>query len=648
MRKLLVITMIALLAFATISLPTKAAMPKERNQNNSIIFLLQRLCGNVAELPKEAFRNARLAENRQNTLCNKINAVINQVEAGAYEGSLNKLGNDLKDAVSKWISSPWKERLLDSIEYIIQCIKVRCHPPPDVSPPIIHGVFHYPDKPNYDDYVVVLAYVTDCKSGVANVTLNYSTDLGEEFNLTMIKTDGFYMAEIPPQPYNTNVTYMVYAWDKAGNLAVSPIHSYVVGDFYPPIITYIERVPAEPNYNETVLVLVNATEPPSASGITELILTYNNGTDWVNVTMIIREGLYAALIPEFPYGTVVQYRVYAFDVAGNWASVDVYSYTVQDRFLPVAEIWSPISGIYLSGDVIVEVYFYDDNFYKADLIVDETVIASWNETGHHTCVWNASALPDGVYRLKLKAYDQAGNIGEALCQVTVDNTPPVVEIHWPLDGSFVRGKVFVEVSGEDSNLDVMTFRIDDFVHVWEEGGSQICIWETQDFNDGLYTLVLSAYDKAGNTAETSIQATVDNTAPLLSNIQWSPLEPIAGEQVNVSVNVFEDGSGVKNVTLWYRVGNGEWNGLNMTLESSGNWTVGIPGQEENAIVTFYVECYDNVGNHAATPQVVYTAKVKGGEGGFLGFPLSWLLLIIAVIGLVSGGAIYYYRLRKKK
>ncbi|MGQ9691621.1 MAG: hypothetical protein ACUVQY_10285 [Thermoproteota archaeon] len=95
-------------------------------------------------------------------------------------------------------------------------------------------------------------------------------------------------------------------------------------------------------------------------------------------------------------------------------------------------------------DVIVEVYVYDDNFYKADLMVDETVIASLNDTGHHTSVWNASALPDDVYRLKLKAHDQAGNIGETLCQLTVGNTPPVVEIHWPLGESFVRGGESIE------------------------------------------------------------------------------------------------------------------------------------------------------------------------------------------------------------
>ncbi len=646
MRKTLAITIIALLAFATIPPGINATMSEGCRQKESVISLLQQLRGDVAELPKEAFENARLARNRKNALCNKIDALISQAEAGACGGSLNKLSNDLENAVSKWVINPWKKSLLNSIEHLIRCIKAQCHPQPDVSPPVIHGVFHYPEEPNYDDRVVVLACVTDYKSGVANVTLSYSTNLEESVNLTMTKNDGFYMAEIPPKPYSTNVSYLVYAWDNAGNLAVSPTYYYVVGDFYPPIITYIERVPAEPNYNETVSVLVNATEAEFASGVKEVILSYNNGAGWINVTMTLQEGLYAATIPEFAFGTTVQYRVYAFDIAGNWANVDIYSYTVQDRFLPVAAIWSPISGFYLSGDVTVEVYVYDDNFFKADLTVDETVLASWNETGHHTCVWNASTLPDGVYRLTLKAYDQAGNIGETSCQVTVDNTPPIVEIHWPLNGSFVRGTVIVEVYGEDSNLDVLTVMIDDFVHFWSAGGSQICIWETAEFADGVHTLVLSAHDKAGNTAEKSIQVTVDNTAPLLSNPQLSPSEPHVGEQVNVSLSVFEDGSGIKNVTLWYRVDNGEWNGLNMTLED-GNWTAGIHGQEENAIVTFYVDCYDNAGNHAATAQTIYTVKAKS-EGGFFGFPLSWLLLIITIIGLASGGVIYYYKIRKKR
>jgi hypothetical protein len=111
----------------------------------------------------------------------------------------------------------------------------------------------------------------------------------------------------------------------------------------------------------------------------------------------------------------------------------------------------------------------------------------------------------------------------------------------------------------------------------------------------------------------------------------------------------EEGSGVKNVTLWFSVDDSEWESLDMTLQG-GNWTCVIPGQAENATVTFYVECYDNVENFAATLERAYTVKAagNGGGGAVSGFPLSWLLLIIALIGSGVGGTIYYYRYRKRR
>ncbi|MCL6577906.1 MAG: Ig-like domain repeat protein [Candidatus Bathyarchaeota archaeon] len=650
MRKLLVASLNIILLLVIISpmLVTNASGRQHRSQSQSVISSLQQLFSNVSILPNEAFENPRQTDMEKNTLCNKINAIINQIEAGAYDGAVNKLRNDLENMVTKWITSPWKECLLNLIEEIIKLIKGCCCPQHDLTPPVIHGVFYYPSAPEYDDYVAVVAYVTDSKSGVANVTLNYSTDLGENVNLTMDKTEGFYETEIPPQPYNVNVTFLVYAWDKAGNVAVSSTYSYKVGDFHPPAITYIERVPAEPNYNETVLVSVNATEPQFASGVKEVILTYNNGTGWMNTTMSAQEGLYIATIPEFPYGTFVQYRVYAFDNAGNWMAMDVYSYSVQDRFLPVARIDTPTCGSYLTGIVSVEVYVYDDNFAEANLTVNGTVLTSWSEVGYHTYLWNTTTLLDGIYTLNLEAHDQAENIAETECTITVDNTAPTVEIAWPLNGSYVKGMVIVEISAEDVNFDGMELKIDESVHVWNAGGSQTYIWETADYDDGIYTIVLSARDKAGNEAETSMSVTVDNTAPLISNLVWSPLEPMADEQVNVSAEVFEEGSGIQNVTLWFKIGEGEWNGLAMTLQS-GNWTGAIPGQEENVTVTFFVECYDNAGNFAATQENTYTVKVEGGGAGAIsGFPLNWLLLIIAIIALVIGGTVYYYKYRKKR
>lgn len=428
MQKLLAVGLVSVLVLLLIVQVTAVYSPERCDGNTeSVVFLLQQLCGNFSVLPDEAFAKVKLADVKRNVLCNKVNAVIYQVEAGAYEGALNKLRNDVEKAVAGWIVSPWKERLISFIEYIIQ--RIKCIPPADSTPPVIQRVFRCPDVPEYDDNVLVMAYVTDSESGVANVTLSYSVNSGESVNLTMNEIDGLFEAVISPEPYNTSVVYFVYAWDNAGNVAVSEANSYIVSDFHSPVISYIERVPDSPNYNETVSVFINATEPSSASGVKEYpILAYYNGSVWMNVTMSFQEGIYIGVIPELPYGTVVKYRVYVFDNAGNWFVTDVYSYTVNDQFLPIVRIDAPVRGSYVAGCVNVSVYAYDDYFSKAELMVNKTILDSWSDVGSHAYVWNTSVLPDGVYMLKLKAYDNVGNIGVAECSVTVDNTAPMIGV----------------------------------------------------------------------------------------------------------------------------------------------------------------------------------------------------------------------------
>ena len=427
MQRFIVRSLLILLVLFTIT-PIIVTKASDRHcQSELILSLLQQLYRNVSALPKEAFESMKLGDVEKNALCNKINAVIHQIKASAYTGAVNKLENDIEKAVIKWIVGPWKDYLLDLIRHIIDII-VACKPPTDSTPPTIHEVIRYPDAPEYCDYVLVLTRVTDCKSGVAKVTLSYSVDFGENVNITMRKINGLYKAEIPPQSYNVTVTFLVYAWDNAENMAVSSVYSYIVGDFHPPLITYIERKPALPNYNETVSVFANATEPPFASAVKEIILTYNNGTAWTNITMSFLDRLYVATIPELPYSTIVQYTVYAFDNAGNVAVMDVYFYTVDDRFLPIARIDAPPCGSYLAGCINVEVYVYDDNFSEAELKANETSLTSWNETGSHVYVWNTTAMSDGAYILKLNAYDKAGNMGETECLVKIDNTPPKIGI----------------------------------------------------------------------------------------------------------------------------------------------------------------------------------------------------------------------------
>ncbi len=111
----------------------------------------------------------------------------------------------------------------------------------------------------------------------------------------------------------------------------------LAGDVVPPAILSVSHSPEEPEYDDKVTARVNATDP--GSGLDSVLLSYWNGSSWVNRTMTLREGVYEAVIPALPYGTAVKYRVYAVDKAGNVNVTRTYVYAVSDRTAP--EIGSP-------------------------------------------------------------------------------------------------------------------------------------------------------------------------------------------------------------------------------------------------------------------------------------------------------------------
>ncbi|MEM1563335.1 MAG: Ig-like domain repeat protein [Candidatus Bathyarchaeia archaeon] len=518
----------------------------------------------------------------------------------------------------------------------------------DRKPPKINYVCQYPTKPEYEDSVLVLAYITDSKSGVANATLCYRVDGQETFRLKMNRTGNMYFAEIPPKRYNTTVIYVVCAYDKAGNMACSKEYTYIVSDFHPPVITYIGRTPAQPNSNETVLIIANATEPPLASGVKDLFLSYSNGTCWNVIRMDFNGTYYIAEIPAFPYGTAVSYRVSAVDKAGNTATLDIYSYTVADRFPPKTAILTPSDGSYIAGKINVTVYVQDDNLLNVELKVDEIFLGGWNTTGRHVCQLDTAALNDGLHILTLEAIDEAGNLAKQEISITVDNTPPKAEILSPSNGSFLRGIVLFRLQAEDTNFDRMELKIGEEIHAWEIK-DQTYVWNTSSYDDGAYHIILTVFDKAGNKAESAITVTVDNTAPTVAGFSWMPTQPAENESVKVSAKIIDGGSGVKNVTLWFRLLGGEWQKLPMSLEH-GNWTGMIPMYPKDAIVMFYVECFDKAGNAAKTTESYYIVKAAPSEEGVApstkGFPLHWLILMVLAIFAVLVLTAYYVKKRK--
>ena len=130
-------------------------------------------------------------------------------------------------------------------------------------------------------------------------------------------------------------TIEAVAYDKAGNTAEQEV--VVVVDNTEPTIGEPTISPEAPTEEDDVTVKVSVTD--ALSGLREVILSYSTdgGATWTNITMTLSpEGYYMATIPRQPTGTTVSYKIYACDIAGNWARSPTYSYTVKAKPAPIA------------------------------------------------------------------------------------------------------------------------------------------------------------------------------------------------------------------------------------------------------------------------------------------------------------------------
>lgn len=185
-------------------------------------------------------------------------------------------------------------------------------PKEDVFPPFIETVARTPINPQYDEEVEVNALVLD-DVGVETSLLFY-TYSGSTYNITMSRIGDNFVATIPALPYNTSVTYRVYAKDINQNWAASNVYTYTVTDNVSPEIRFIFCTPL-------LNILADISEPTNASGIQIVLFSLKINGEWWNTTLRYNAtmGLWTKTI--FGYnelaGTTIEYQVEVTDNAGN-------------------------------------------------------------------------------------------------------------------------------------------------------------------------------------------------------------------------------------------------------------------------------------------------------------------------------------------
>ncbi|MHA1637314.1 MAG: Ig-like domain-containing protein, partial [Candidatus Thorarchaeota archaeon] len=96
-----------------------------------------------------------------------------------------------------------------------------------------------------------------------------------------------------------------------------------------------------------------------------------------------------------------------------------------------------------------------------------------------------------------------------------DTLDPTVSILTPVNGTLISGSVEVGISAADSgsSVEYVEIYIDDVLAFNDTSSPYSYDWDTTSLVDGEYTIVVIAYDSAGNSAETLHVVTVDNSEP---------------------------------------------------------------------------------------------------------------------------------------
>ncbi len=233
-----------------------------------------------------------------------------------------------------------------------------------------------------------------------------------------------------------------------------------------------------------------------------------------------------------------------------------------------------------------------------------------------TKVWNYSGslpsgtdLTDGTYTFTAQATDKVGNLSTAACLVTIDATPPTVEISQPQANAAFASLASITGSATDSgvglsNVTLRLFRAAGATSAgywngtsWDtlyqtakhelpvtgpEGNTSTWNFALPSLDDGFYTVRVTARDNLGNSANTpDVNFVIDNTKPESVTIS----SPVNGSVLN-SLPAFvgtatDSGSGIGHVDLFLRRSDGlfwtgtEWGtatALPATYEAnSGSW-----------------------------------------------------------------------------
>lgn len=428
----------------------------------------------------------------------------------------------------------------------------------DTDGPIITPSITGTDGKNnwYVSDVDVTASVLDAVSGMDG-TLEVSVD------------GGAWTTDLPIQFTEGEHTVELRAYDDAGNESIKTITINV--DTTPPALsTSTSGTPGNSGwYVSDAITTISATD--STSDI-DYIEYKQNSAAWNNgISVLSSDGINA-----------ITARVY--DLAGNSAtkSLEVKVDTVSPTIMPVIPTPAGLDNWFVTVPVVISATGSDatSGLLSALVSTDEK---TWKDN---------LSLSDGVYSATFRSEDVAGNVTNMALDVKIDSTKPTLEISTSGavgTNGWYTSETTTTLKADDNTSGVDRVEYSQNNSVWQTGTSVVS-------RDGINSISVTTYDKAGNMFSSQAQVKVDTGMPTSTFI--SPANgstgTLARNTLPLAGTASDTLSGIALVEISY---NGGKTWVQTTLSTDGRWTYDFDTTKvPDGIYVIIVRTTDMAGN----------------------------------------------------
>jgi Big-like domain-containing protein len=193
---------------------------------------------------------------------------------------------------------------------------------------------------------------------------------------------------------------------------------------------------------------------------------------------------------------------------------------VLSRTEPASELDSPTIDDYLRDEIVLSGRSADPNGIVGVHVSTDN--GNSYQLARGTEEWtyrlDTTQLDDGTHSVLVRATDGAETPGLLTTTINVDNTPPILELTRPYDGSTVSGTFLIDGRSEDDALSVVRLVAqhlsDDnnesaVLATFEASGPFAYTVDTSSLPIGWYNLRVEAEDLAGNTRRISLNLKVE-------------------------------------------------------------------------------------------------------------------------------------------